>query len=80
MALETAERKLISVPRAAKQLGIAPEALRRAIARGELPCTRLNGRPWLAQRTVNLILTEAGAAPADGNSDSPGGREPAKAV
>ncbi|MDP9367900.1 MAG: helix-turn-helix domain-containing protein [Chloroflexota bacterium] len=57
----------MSIPQAAKMMGLAPSTVRGAVERGELPSVQLNRRRWVARTVVESVLTRAQSG---GNSDA----------
>ncbi len=53
------ERALVSIPQAAKMMGLAVTTVRGAVERGELPSVQLNQRRWVARSVVTAILEQA---------------------
>ena len=57
------ERLVVSVPEAARLLGISRTHAYEMIARGELPCIRLGRRILVPLRPLMRLLEGAGAPP-----------------
>jgi excisionase family DNA binding protein len=57
------ERLVVSVPEAARLLGISRTYAYEMIARGELPCIRLGRRILVPLRPLMRLLEGAGASP-----------------
>jgi excisionase family DNA binding protein len=66
--------ELLSLPEAARRVGVGKGTLRTAIRLGQLSCTRIGGRVYVTEQQLREMIDRCQQGPRDRDSTSEAGR------